>query len=103
MTSFNLPQTVTIWRPEAPDAFGGHAYTLLGTVPARWALVENEMLNAQGDKVRTTHAVYTETEIGVDYYVFLGESLEATPPEGAKRVIQAKENPSYLALKVALI
>ena len=103
MTSFNLPQTVTIWKPTTSDGFGGHSWAAPVTVPARWADVENDVTNAQGDIIRTSHAVYTEALIEVDDYVLLGASVAASPPQGALRIVRAKGNPSYLSLRVALI
>ena len=89
MSNFNLPDTITFWIPASNDGMGGKTWTAPVAIPARIALVTEEVFNPAGKSIITTHAIYTRTLLAPETYIALSEETALSPTSDAKKVVKA--------------
>lgn len=80
-----LAQTITVQAPTGVDNYGSPTGGSQSSVSARVELYEKETVNARGERVRTTHRIYTEDAISLDSLIWLpgadtGDATDARRP-----------------------
>lgn len=77
----NLNQTVVYWGNPQPDGFGGHSYDDPVEVDARWQHKQELFVNVAGQEVRSAAIVYTDQDVDLDGYLYLGELTDLSSGE----------------------
>lgn len=81
-----LNQTITVQAPTGVDNYGSPTGGSQSSVSARVELYSREVVNARGERVITTHRIYTQDAIGIDDLIWLpgadtAETSEARRPQ----------------------
>lgn len=84
----NMTETVTYWPPGETDAFGTPTLGAPVSLSARWQDQADLFRDADGREVTSAAVVYVDQPVMVRGQVFRGESVAATPPEGALEIRQ---------------
>jgi hypothetical protein len=101
--TFELPQTVTRWRPSADAGDGSKTWAAPEAGPARHATNTEEVQNARGENIVPENAIYTELDVQNGDFVALGDqTANATPTADARQAIRVKTNVSYTSLRRVL-
>lgn len=90
----NMPHAATYWPRGSNDGFGGVAYGEPVAITCRWQDVAELFRDPQGREVTSSAVVYVSEECPVGGKLFLGTSLELSPPATAREVRQAGVSPS---------
>lgn len=95
---FDLPEKLTVWNAEK-DAYGNSTYTAF-VVDSRHADKQEKFTDKRGDQSISKAVFYFEdTRIGLDSFVFFGESAEPKPIQGANEVMAFSATPSYTSMR----
>lgn len=95
MSWLGLPQTVTYWEQTDTDVNGDKSYNAGVAVSARWKEHDGIVTDERGEEQKTTHIVYTETNIPKRSMLVLeDQNGVALPLDGAREVMDVKYNPS---------
>ena len=87
--------TATYWASSGSlDAYGNHSTYTSQSIEVRWEdKTEFYVLGDVGQELRSSAVVYTETEIEVNGWLYLGQSSETSPKSqtGAKQVMKVNK------------
>lgn len=99
MTLLCLTEEVTYWAPVSVNSDSTVTYGAPVVVPARYARKDGIATDEKGNDQRVTWSIYTKVELKRRYYVALGDrSGDATPPDGARKVVNTWDNLSITDL-----
>jgi hypothetical protein len=82
----NLNQNITIWTAGATDVYGTPTWSSPTTIKGRWEDKQIKTVDYQGNDIISNAIVYTEIDIALGDYVYLGISADTTPPTSAREV-----------------
>jgi hypothetical protein len=102
MTTWTLPELMTVWIKGASDGFGGFNYTRADDVPARLANKVDKIISNNGTEYVTNKRIYTNYDINNGDFVLLVSSTDSTPPQGAKEIRATSKIPTATNLKMAV-
>ena len=93
----NHKQDVTYWVKGALDIHGNPAWVGPTTVKGRWEDRQDKAVDFQGNEIITRSVVYVGVDLGVGSYLFLGTSVELSPPTAAFELKGITKRPSVKA------
>lgn len=99
MSSFKLPETVTVWTPAGNDGFGGFTWAR-SEMKARTARRAERVKDEKGDVIDTKFIVYSRTLIQTGAFVKKGVVVDLTPPSDAIKVLMNADNETMTDMKV---
>ncbi len=102
MTTWTLPELMTIWIKGSSDGFGGFTYTKIDDVESRWANKVDKVIGENGTEYTTNYRIYTNYDISVGHFLLLGSSADTSPPQDAKQVRATSKIPTATNLKMAV-
>lgn len=77
-------QKCTYWAPGVPDGFGGTSWGEPQVLDCRWQAQQKMIRDKEGLEKVSEAVVYLAQEVNLSGRLYLGESADLTPPEGAK-------------------
>ncbi len=75
----NMPQAATYWGPPVRDAFGVPVFPASAPIGVRWEDKSVLFRDAQGQEVTSEAVVYTNQQVQIGGYLFLGTSTQVDP------------------------
>lgn len=88
-------QKATLWTKGAPSGFGGFSYNAPVVINVRWEDRSELATDPEGNQFVSKARVYLSQDVGVDDYLYLGESAGLDPKviEGAHRIRDFRKIP----------
>ena len=77
----NLKQTAVYWGNPQSDGSGGHTYDDPVEIDVRWQHKQELYVDTNGQEVKSAAIVYTDQDIDMDGYLFLGSLADLSSAE----------------------
>ena len=87
-------QNITYWASAGSDQYGGLSYDAPITIKGTWIKKDGVVDDQQGTSQKTEYVIYSATLIPKRSRVVLGTSLDATPPDGSRKIMDNLDNPT---------
>ena len=92
----NLRQKCTIWGV-TPSGFGGYTYSSPVITNCRWEDKQELFIDKNGSEATSQSIIYTDIDVALESYIYLGESNSTAPPSSAKEVKSFRKTPNLRA------
>jgi len=92
----NMNQALTYWPPDGVDAFGGRTFGAPQEITGRWQTKRDLFRDPDGRELVSSTVVYTDQEVEVRGYLYLGTSAASDPTtvDGAREIRNVGLSPS---------
>lgn len=99
-------QTATYWAPTSTvDKYGKMTYTAPAAVAVRWETRSESFQDKLGEEVLSKAKVFTQTDLNINGYLYLGTSVAASPlgVDGAYEIQQISKVPNLRNLQTMIL
>lgn len=90
----NMRQVATYWPPAGNDGSGLVSFGSPETIACRWQNKNDRVTSPSGEEFVSKAVVYTEKQLDLGGYLFLGESLAADPKSVGHIIRQRGDSPN---------
>ncbi len=90
-------QTAVYWSTPSPDGTGGYTFATPVEIPCKWEDVQKKFIDADGDEVVSSSAVYLGQDVEIGGWLFLGDldDISSADEDSPGAVSGAKEIRSF--------
>lgn len=92
----NRKQTATRWTSSGLDLYGNSSW-IKSSVKVRWEDKQEKAVDSQGKDIVSKAIVYAGEDFKIGDYLYLGTSIDISPPEDAFRVRGLNKIPNLKA------